>query len=88
VFVSDRMALREPAPVDRVPVGGVEVGEDELAAVVVEAAVRAGGADVGNTDDGLLAAADAVPVSVADWGPVQRTDKWSRTSSRSSENAL
>ena len=33
----------------------------------------AGGADVGDADGGLLAAADAVPVRVADWGPVQRT---------------
>ena len=33
----------------------------------------AGGADVGDADGGMLAAADAVPVSVADWGPVQRT---------------
>jgi len=35
--------------------------------------VLAGGADVGDADGGLLAAADAVPVSVADWGPVQWT---------------
>src|SRR6266480_3728218 len=33
----------------------------------------AGGADVGDADGGLLAAADAVPVRVADSGPVQRT---------------
>ena len=29
----------------------------------------AGGADVGDADGGPFAAADAVPVSVADWGP-------------------
>jgi hypothetical protein len=31
--------------------------------------VLAGGADVGDADGGPFAAADAVPVSVADWGP-------------------